>query len=263
MPAETVRSTKVGKRELRLVRKDGRFFGLADGAICVEGADADDVWGRLHRESGKLDPRYFGYDGAKQRFTRLFPGGFGSEEFVRRERKDKLLQMERLKATAPLEEVGKGASLREPILRALGMSELLFSIEKMRVAELLRGPAGDAFVEAAARFTVDTSARSLAALGSVLEPHGCANWSVATFLPFLWRPEAHMILKPAATKDFAARVGHPLADVYRPRLDFDVYAALIDLTEATEAELVELAARDRIDVQGFIWVVGRYKDTDV
>jgi hypothetical protein len=37
-----------------------------------------------------------------------------------------------------------------------------------------------------------------------------------TYLPFLWRPEAHMFLKPEITTEFAARVGHRLADDYEP-----------------------------------------------
>jgi hypothetical protein len=34
--AETVRTGKLGKADLRLVRKNGRLFGLADGKVCVE-----------------------------------------------------------------------------------------------------------------------------------------------------------------------------------------------------------------------------------
>jgi hypothetical protein len=39
------------------------------------------------------------------------------------------------------------------------------------------------------------------------------RWSerVATYRPFLWRPEEHMFLKPEVTKDFAVRVEHRFA----------------------------------------------------
>ena len=67
-----------------------------------------------------------------------------------------------------------------------------------------------------------------------------------------------MFLKPEVTQDFAARVGHPFADAYTPRLEFPVYAALQDLTDRTAAELADLGPRDRIDVQSFIWIVGAY-----
>ena len=97
-------------------------------------------------------------------------------------------------------------------------------------------------------------------LERVLKPHGCAKWTVATYLPFLWRPETHMYLKPEATKDFAARVGHPLASFYEAQLKFDVYASLLDLADATSNQLSDLAPRDRIDIQSFIWVVGDYRE---
>jgi len=39
--AQTVLTGKFGKKDLRLVKKDSRFFGLSDGVLCVEGDDAD------------------------------------------------------------------------------------------------------------------------------------------------------------------------------------------------------------------------------
>jgi hypothetical protein len=93
-----------------------------------------------------------------------------------------------------------------------------------------------------------------------LKPHDAAKWTVVTYLPFLWRLEAHMFLKPEVTKDFAERVGHRFASDYEPRLNPEVYGSLLDLVAETEAELVELEPRDRIDVQSFIWVVGSYEE---
>ena len=69
-----------------------------------------------------------------------------------------------------------------------------------------------------------------------------------------------MVLSMAATKDFAARVGHRFANDYEPRLEIAVYDSLLDLASKTADELSELKPRDRIDVQSFIWVVGSYKD---
>jgi hypothetical protein len=95
---------------------------------------------------------------------------------------------------------------------------------------------------------------------SSLKPHDNAKWTVVTYLPFLWRPEEHMFLKPEVTKDFAARVGHRFASDYEFRLDVGVYDSLLDLASKTAHELADLQPRDRIDVQSFIWVVGDYKD---
>jgi hypothetical protein len=92
-----------------------------------------------------------------------------------------------------------------------------------------------------------------------LRPQDGAKWTVVTCLPFLWRPDQHMFLKPEVTKDFAARVGHRFARDYQAGLDIGVYESLLDLTARTAVELQELKPRDRIDVQRFIWVIGGYK----
>jgi hypothetical protein len=119
---------------------------------------------------------------------------------------------------------------------------------------------GDEFIHAMARFTQGEGKLALLDMEHALKSHDSAKWTVATYLPFLWRPEAHMFLKPEVTKDFAARVGHRFAMDYEARLDFGVYESLLDLASKTTAELRELKPRDRIDVQSFIWVVGDYKE---
>jgi hypothetical protein len=96
-----------------------------------------------------------------------------------------------------------------------------------------------------------------------LRPHDNAKLTVVTYLPFLWRPEEHMFLKPEVIRDFAARVGHRFASDYEPRLDYAVYESLLDLARKTAAELADLKPRDRIDVQSSICVVGGYKELKV
>ena len=137
---------------------------------------------------------------------------------------------------------------------------MLSPFEKTLVAGVARGRNADAFVQAAAKFARDGTKAALFELERVLKVHDCAKWTVATCLPFLWQPETHMYLKPEATKDFATRVGHPLASLYEARLNFDVYASPLDLVDRTENTLSDLAPRDRIDIQSFIWVVGDYRE---
>ena len=110
--AETIRTGKAGKKELRLVRKDARFFGLADGIRCVEGDDLEDVWRRLHDDAGKSDPKYFGFDGARSRFLHFFPNGFHSKGYTARERDYKLKAKAKLDAGAPLEKAIDGSGWR-------------------------------------------------------------------------------------------------------------------------------------------------------
>ena len=46
-------------------------------------------------------------------------------------------------------------------------------------------------------------------------------------------------------------------------LDHSIYASLLDLTAKTKKELAEHEPQDGIDVQSFIWVIGKYTADDV
>lgn len=256
--ARTIREGNLGKRKLRLAEQDGRFFGLADGKICVQGDDPDQVWQALHDDAGKSDPKYFGYAGARNRFLEFFPDGFHSGHYAAHERDHKLAAKARLDNGAPLEAALTGSGLGGAVLAAFQATNMLSLFEKAKLKDVLQGPDADAVVQAAAAFTLDANKASLARLERLLAPHDAAKWTIVTYLPYLWRPEEHMFLKPRTTQDFATRVGHPFASVYEAKLSFDVYASLLDLAERTHRELAGLKPRDRIDIQSFIWTVGNY-----
>jgi hypothetical protein len=258
--AKTIREGKLGKRNLRLAEKDGKFYGLADGKICVEGLEADQVWQQLHDEAGKSDPKYFGYAGARSRFLKFFPNGFHSDGYANQERNYKLAAKNKLDAAVPLEKALTGSGFGEAVLSVFRATNMLSPFEKTRLQNVFRGPSADAVIQAAANFADSCDRKSLARLESILKPLDSAKWTVATYLPYLWRPEQHMFLKPEVTKDYAARVGHPFTSIYEARLNFDVYASLLDLVDRTSSELSDLEPRDRIDIQSFIWVVGDYQE---
>jgi len=261
---KTVLTAKVGDLSLRLVEKDRAFIGLifaADNSMKaqIEGDDADEVWRRLHDEAGKANPKYFGFDGARNRFLHWFAGGFQSPSYLRQERAYKVEAKQALDATVPVEKAATGSGYGPALLPRFHIN-LLSPYEQMWVRDALRAPGADDFVRAVARFTLGEGKAALIAMERALKPHRAAKWTIVTLLPFLWRPEQHMFLKPEATKDFASRVGHRFANDYEARLDYGVYESLLDLASKTAAELADLRPRDRIDVQSFIWVVGDYKE---
>lgn len=261
---KTVREATIKKAVLRLVEDNRALTGIliADGKIKVRitGDDADDVWRRLHDEAGRADPQYFGHDGAKSRFLHFFAGGFGSQAYIDEERAYKLAAREKLEKTLPLEAALTGSGHGEAALAVFRSLNLLSPFEKVRLQEVLRGPLADQFVRGAARFATGEMKAGVMEMERALKPSDCAKWTVVTFLPFLWRPDAHMFLKPQVTTDFAARVGHRFANDYAPPLELSIYESLLDLTSQTEREIHELAPRDRIDIQSFIWVIGDYQD---
>jgi hypothetical protein len=261
---KTIREKPLNDMILRLVETDKLFIGVIISAgakkVQIEGVDADDVWRRLHDEASKTNPKYFGFDGARARFLYWFKDGFQSQTYLRQERNYKVAAKSNLDVAAPLDKAVDGSGYGEAVLAAFRATNLLSPFEKTRLQDVLRGPAADPFIRAAARFTMGEGKSALLQMERALKPHEGAKWTVATYLPFLWRPEKHMFLKPEATKDFAARVGHRFHLDYEPRLEISVYECLLDLVERTSAELAELKPRDHIDVQSFIWVVGDYRE---
>jgi hypothetical protein len=258
--ASTLHSEIRNKKELRISQQDGRLYGLIDGKIVLQGSDRTEGLKRLYDAADRDNPKYFGFDGARNRFLHFFAGGFASPNFIRDERGYKESAKERLDAEAPLDKALAGMGFGEAVLSAYRNTNLLSPYEKAKLQDALRGKRSDAFIHGAAMFALGDLKTGLAEMESTLKPHRIANWTATTYLPFLWRPEAHMFLKPEVTRDFALRVGHSFAHEYRAKLDLSVYESLLDLVDETERELADLNPRDRIDVQSFIWVIGAYKD---
>jgi len=259
---KTVRESIIGEFRLRLVSMNSHFVGIVilngTKTLQIEGQSADEVWQRLQNEAGKTDPKYFGFDGASARFLHWFRDGFQSKYYQERERKYKVAAKAKLDQIAPLEraltEVGLG-----PAIWSVFQTNLLSPFEKMRVRDVLFSSEADDFIHAAARFAAG-NAEALVEMTRVLRLHASAKWTVITYLPFLWRPECHMYLKPEATRDFAQRVGHRFANDYTPQLEMSVYESLLDLAFDTTTAVTELAPLDRIDIQSLIWVVGDYRE---
>lgn len=268
MIGNTIREEKRGKATLRLLKSGTSYQGVvlppSGGRIGpFHDEDPDRLWQRLQDEAGKAAANYTGFDGARARFLRFFPEGFAGSSYAEWERNFKVAAQAKLNATAPLAEAATGSGFGEAILSVFYATNLLSPFEKARLPGTLRGPSADAFVRAAARFAQGGGEPGLLDMRRVLQSQDNAKWTVATYLPFLWRPDAHMFLKPEVTKDFAGRVGHRFANDYDARLDMKDYDSLLDLVRTTKHELADLHPRDGIDVQSFIWIVGGYTDADV
>lgn len=276
MAAKTIRNGKLGKIALRLVDMNGALHGVAaEGPkriVLIHGEPdegADRLWMRLQDEVAKRSANYLGYDGARARFLKYFPGGFGSAEYVGTggvngtgERAYKLRAKSLLEATVPLGAAATGSGYGPAVRQVFQATNLLSPFEKPRIGDVLKGPNADAFVRGAARFALGDVKGGLTEMEQAAKSDGAAKWTVATYLPFLWRPDAHVFLKPEVTKDYAARVGHRFADVYEPAQRPEIYESLRDLYAQTGVAIADLGPRDNIDLQSFIWVVGEYTDED-
>lgn len=263
---KTIRNEVIGKNTLRLVDTGKGFVGLLiSGGKQLKRIDGDDpakLWTELRAAAGQASDAYFGFDGARSRFRQFFRHGFRSPAFEEAERNYKLKAKAKLDDAAPLEQALTGNGLGEAVLSAYRGTNLLSPFEKTRLQPLLRGPDADPFIQAAARFTIGEIEPALATMERLLTKHDNAKWTVVTYLPFLWRPDDHMFLKPMVTQDFAERVGHPFVHDYSPALDPAVYASLRDLMAQTAREVADLEPRDNIDLQSLVWIVGEYKEDE-
>jgi hypothetical protein len=96
---------------------------------------------------------------------------------------------------------------------------------------------------------------ALAASVAALAPAGAtpeAGWPVITLLPFIARPDVHMLLRPHVVCEGAQRLGLEL--VYEPAPGWATYASLLDATRQLLERLRPLGARDHADVEAFMHV---------
>lgn len=97
---------------------------------------------------------------------------------------------------------------------------------------------------------------ALAASVAALAPGGAtpeSGWPVVTLLPFVARPDVHVLLRPDFVCNGAQRLGLEL--VYEAAPNWATYASLLDATRQLLEKLRPLGARDHVDVEAFMYVV--------
>ena len=145
-----------------LVGTFGRNIGFAQTCgtdyTIKEGETLAQIAGRVYGNPTQwiviFNPMYFGFDGARSRFLKFFPGGFHSAHYASMERDYNVAAKTLLEATAPLEKALDGSGFGEAVLAVFRKLNLLSPFEKTRLQGVLRGPAADHFIRAAARFTL-------------------------------------------------------------------------------------------------------------
>jgi len=93
-------------------------------------------------------------------------------------------------------------------------------------------------------------AAAVAAMPGVPQESG---WPLVTLLPFIARPDVHMLLRPRFASEVAHRLGLELA--YEPRPNWSTYSALLRSADVLLEKLRPLGARDHVDVDSFMHAV--------
>ena len=152
------------------------------------------------------------------------------------------------------------------VLKTIGTMNLLSRVERLGLAEALKNKeAAHPFLSAladvveapeAGKATFSVLLDTVANL-TVADPETpVATWPVATILPFLARPDAHVLLKPTVSQKAAQGLSFDLK--YDPSLNWKTYERCLLLASIYQQKLVELdqhnlAPRDLIAVQAIIW----------
>lgn len=258
----------IGKTTVRLLQAPDGYAGVVvhggKQSPVLRDDDPDVLWRRLQAEVGKAHPSYFGFDGAKARFLKYFPKAFADPGYVFEERDYKDKAVARI-AVILSEDQARNAGPDECLaaIRAFQTTNLVFPVEKSRIKEVLSSNAGPAFLQSAAIFAEGDFARGLTGMIAAIRAQAQPSWTMLTYLPFMWRPDQYLFLKPAVTCDFADRIGHSFGRDYAEGMTAGVYQSLLDLGAETRREIAELKPKDLIDVQSFIYVVGAYKENEV
>jgi hypothetical protein len=261
MVAKTVGDAEVRMQETKTGWRGVVWYKSAIIAT-IDGPDRAIVWQKLLDRAAETNPKYFGFGDAITLFQRNF-SDFTSKVYLDNERKLKDLARAILNADAPLEKALAGEAPPERVLAAFQKGAMLHpNFETARIQNVLRGPEAQSFIRGAALFASEHIQEGLKAMEPALKRHDVAKWTAVTYLPSLWKPDSHIFLKPEASMEFAERVGHSFADDYEAGLKLAVYESLRDLAKRTEREVIALHPADWIDIQSFIWVVGRYTTED-
>jgi len=163
-------------------------------------------------------------------------------------------------------EAGDHPELRQRLLQVDSHLNLLSPYEKMAIRDALEDEEAAlryfaALFDVIERDSLEESTYQIliAATNALPVEKGrarVASWPVLTQFPFIARPDVHMFLKPEVTKACAVRMLFDLN--YQASLNIMTYKQLLTLSDHLFGLLQPLGARDYIDVQSFIWVIGAY-----
>jgi hypothetical protein len=270
---------KTGDNHLHIVFRDSgekvaRIFVANAPALRIADIQSDptlDNLPPLTEKDGRwyLTATHLSLASAKSKFRHHFPAGFSDPLYLKNERDYKIKahdQFHKLFIQGEAQDLLEKNNVDSLVKRCMsvlgGIGELLSPFESAAFHDAMDDhEAARTFFSALLRvlesemiyardfeFYLDAVSSLPAERGSV------ATWPVATIFPYITEPRRHMFLKPLATKAAAAALGFDLQ--YNAALNWVTYASLLRMGHIYLGLLREMGARDFVDVQSFIFVVG-------
>jgi hypothetical protein len=168
---------------------------------------------------------------AEALFLLQYPGGFASEELrqvVRRHNVGRLIEFAQT-ALAP-EKFARRAQVLDDIVKIVSRSSMVSLFEKPRFRAFVEGLSRDdraRMAQAFERLLHGDQERGFTDLVELLAEAGLAKWSLVTVVPFYYRPEREVFVKPTTTKN-VIRQYELEGLVYKPRPSWSFYAGYRD-----------------------------------
>lgn len=209
-----------------------------------------------------------GIQRAKRKFLRKFPGGFRDPTYLDWERDYKWeahrewethLNATRFRAAL---RAGDYQDIAARAVKIESGRSLLFSFEKMALRDAVRSETGARlFAEGLYKFLHGTASPEqrfmdwVAAVDRLPRKQTrVLTWPLITVFGFIAQPDRHIFLKPNTTKKAAQKIGLPFDYVSRP--NWKTYHGYLTLARTVKSAIREMAPRDMIDIQSFLWVQG-------
>ena len=207
-------------------------------------------------------------DRCRRRFLRFFPEGFRDATYLAWERDYKEEAHQRWEAElgrSQFQALLNARRFDEIATRAIRIesrTNLLFSFEKMALRDAVRSDNGArAFSTGLFDFlygrmrTATRFNRWCSLVGSLPRRQTrVLTWPVVTVFGFIARPDQHLFVKPNVTRVAAIQYGFTFH--YRSQPNWATYTEVLNLAGEVRRDLADLAPRDMIDVQSFLWVQG-------
>ncbi|HJU54803.1 MAG TPA: hypothetical protein VJ715_09535 [Pyrinomonadaceae bacterium] len=206
----------------------------------------------------------------RKKFLQFFPEGFRDETYIEWERGYKWETHERWEEVLGRDEFrgllrrGEFAEIAARAVRVEQRSRhsMIFSFEKMALRDAVKIPEGArAFSEglynllhgaASLERRFDRWCETVASLPR--KQTRVLTWPLVTVFGFIAQPETHIFLKPNVSRIAAREYGFDFQ--YQSRPSWEVYSNYLQFAETIRRDQRDLAPRDMIDLQSFMWVQG-------
>lgn len=192
---------------------------------------------------------------AERRFLARYPGGFGHPEMQAIGKKHRIAKLvESAQTGFKTAAFSDHQSVIESAVRLVGQSSMVSVFEKPAYRDYLRGLDAEGrrrFAQALKAQLHGDAAWGFAAMAELLGEAKLAKWPLLTVIPFYFRPDAEVFVKPTTAKGVIA-VFELEGLAYSPKPSYAFYQTYRERIMAMKAALSAGLAPDNAAFCGFL-----------